>query len=134
MAHTAWQGGRRIEEAQGKTGKAKGDQGWTRKEIGSTKEGINNFRFANYFKLVKNCKIYLSKRFHNYLGISYLHSNYGQWSWTTMITCKNFILIPNSIFQPIWAKLSSSIIEKMATKNWNREFGIWNSWKHVVKW
>ena len=40
MAHTAWQGGGRIEEAEGKTGQAQGDQGWTRKEIGSTKEGI----------------------------------------------------------------------------------------------
>ena len=39
MAHTAWQGGGRIEEAQGKAGQAQGDQGWTRKEIGSTKEG-----------------------------------------------------------------------------------------------
>ena len=40
MAHTAWQGGGRIEEAQGKTGQAQGDQGRTGKEIESTKEGI----------------------------------------------------------------------------------------------
>ena len=58
-------------------------------------------------KSIKNCKIYLSKRFLNYLGI-YLAT---YWSWTKMIACKN------SIFQPIWAKLSSS-------KNWNQEFGI----------
>ena len=40
MAQTEGKGGRRIEEAQGKTGQAQGDQGWTRKEIESTKEGI----------------------------------------------------------------------------------------------
>ena len=40
MAQTEGEGGRRIEEAQGKTGQAQGDQGWTRKEIESTKEGI----------------------------------------------------------------------------------------------
>ena len=46
MAQTEGEGGRRIEEAQGKTGQAQGDQGWTRKEIGSTKEGI-------FFQIVK---------------------------------------------------------------------------------
>ena len=40
MAQTEGKGGGRIEEAQGKTGQAKGDQGWTRKEIESTEEGI----------------------------------------------------------------------------------------------
>ena len=40
MAQTEGKGGRRIEEAQGKTGQAQGDQGRTRKEIESTKEGI----------------------------------------------------------------------------------------------
>ena len=39
MAQTEGKGGGRIEEAQGKTGQAQGDQGWTRKEIGSTKKG-----------------------------------------------------------------------------------------------
>ena len=39
MAQTEGKGGGRIEEAQGKTGQAQGDQGWTRKEIKSTKEG-----------------------------------------------------------------------------------------------
>ena len=40
MAQTEGKGGRRTEEAQGKTGQAQGDQGRTRKEIESTKEGI----------------------------------------------------------------------------------------------
>ena len=40
MAQTEGKGGRRIEEAQGKTGQAQGDQGRTRKEIESTKEGM----------------------------------------------------------------------------------------------
>ena len=40
MAQTEGKGGGRIEEAQGKTGQAQGDQGRTRKEIESTKEGI----------------------------------------------------------------------------------------------
>ena len=39
MAQTEGKGGGRIEEAQGKTGQAQGDQGRTRKEIESTKEG-----------------------------------------------------------------------------------------------
>ena len=40
MAQTEGKGGGRIVEAQGKTGQAQGDQGRTRKEIESTKEGI----------------------------------------------------------------------------------------------
>ena len=40
MAQTEGKGGRRTEEAQGKTGQAQGDQSRTRKEIESTKEGI----------------------------------------------------------------------------------------------
>ena len=48
MAQTEGKGGRRIEEAQGKTGQAQGDQGRTRKEIESTKEGI---------KRLSNCKL-----------------------------------------------------------------------------
>ena len=47
MAQTEGEGGRGIEEAQGKTGQAQGDQGWTRKEIGSTKEGIFFFKLSN---------------------------------------------------------------------------------------
>ena len=42
MAQTEGKGGRRIEEAQGKTGQAQGDQGRTRKEIESTKEGTRS--------------------------------------------------------------------------------------------
>ena len=49
MAQTEGKGGRGIEEAQGKTGQAQGDQGWTRKEIKSTKEGI---------KRLSNCKLW----------------------------------------------------------------------------
>ena len=40
MAQTEGKGGRGIEEAQGKTGQAQGDQGRARKEIESTKEGM----------------------------------------------------------------------------------------------
>ena len=47
MAQTEGKGGRRIEEAQGKTGQAQGDQGRARKEIESTKEGM---------KKLSNCK------------------------------------------------------------------------------
>ena len=63
MAHTAWQGGGRIEEAQGKTGQAQGDQGWTRKKIGSTKEGINNCQIANYANQLKIAKFIWAKDF-----------------------------------------------------------------------
>ena len=52
MAQTEGKGGRRIEEAQGKTGQAQGDQGRTRKEIESTKEGIKNCQITNYDKQI----------------------------------------------------------------------------------
>ena len=65
MAHTACQGGGRIEEAQGKTGQAQGDQGWTRKEIGSTKEGKYIFKY---------CQIAMSMRlkFQMSMGLKFL--------------------------------------------------------------
>ena len=50
MAQTEGKGGRGIEEAQGKTGQAQGDQGRARKEIESTKEGIKNCQIPNYDK------------------------------------------------------------------------------------
>ena len=64
MAQTEGKGGRRIEEAQGKTGQAQGDQGRTRKEIESTKEGIKNCQIANCYvfpSLVNVPKHYLRK-------------------------------------------------------------------------
>merc|ERR1712083_586143 len=39
MAQTTWQRGGRIEEAQGKTSQAQGDQSRAREKIGPTKEG-----------------------------------------------------------------------------------------------
>ena len=46
MAQTTWQRGGRIEEAQGKTSQAQGDQSRAREKIGPTKEGNKIKKFV----------------------------------------------------------------------------------------